>query len=620
MKKQIVSFSIAFMYLLVSFSSTAVMATNFENEDKQANCMDYVSLSGNYLIQNQSDKGIWYDNSIMPNAYISECFTHKDLLECTELNIQSTIEKSEKFFDEIYIINVDTISNSIISCHAYNDYDLMYLYETQNPDGGFGLAEGYTSDIIDTKLALKALIDIGETEAMTNAALYISSLQNEDGGFGYQQGLSSNAYLSAEIADILVDTVNVNPVLSYYLEDTFTALDGYLDSTFPTLNELSASDLDTVYQHFYTALYRLKRDGRYNVSPYYALQAEDGGVFDDPMATALYLELLVREQNALVAKIDNIAITNDRGYAVSAFNSNENVNISVINEFETDKAHFEMSIIKPDSTIVPLNGDKAVWNTADNPDGEYTVRAEIIRSSNDEVATSFEQTFRIQHRLAVDSITIALSQPYSRVGDKDSVEVTAEFDISNFSEENQLAINWIVTDVSGEVLTEDTIEITEANVAMNTVVLGSFTPDTSERNAYIIKAELMSNDIQIAQTTTNYFVSDKSVAIAYSTDKDYLTEIDDNANVTISLRDERVVDLIFTTSSEDTELINKHAAQIETIKDKLEKMGYAVNLSNESTSYLSAKDTFAWIEYDHPNYNTQTPYTQHIVYDDNNIK
>lgn len=620
MKKQIVSFSIAFMYLLVSFSSTAVMATNFENEDKQANCMDYVSLSGNYLIQNQSDKGIWYDNSIMPNAYISECFTHKDLLECTELNIQSTIEKSEKFFDEIYIINVDTISNSIISCHAYNDYDLMYLYETQNPDGGFGLAEGYTSDIIDTKLALKALTDIGETEAMTNATLYISSLQNEDGGFGYQQGLSSNAYLSAEIADILVDTVNVNPVLSYYLEDTFTALDGYLDSTFPTLNELSASDLDTVYQHFYTALYRLKRDGRYNVSPYYALQAEDGGVFDDPMATALYLELLVREQNALVAKIDNIAITNDRGYAVSAFNSNENVNISVINEFETDKAHFEMSIIKPDGTIVPLNGDIAIWNTTDNPDGEYTVRAEIIRNSNDEVTTSLEQTFRIQHRLAVDSIILVLSQPYSRVGDKASVEVTAEFDISNFSEENQLAINWIVTDVSGEVLTEDTIEITEANVAMNSVALGSFTPDTSERNAYIIKAELMSNDVQIAQTTTNYFVSDKNVAIAYDTDKDYLTEIDDNANVTISLRDERVVDLIFTTSSEDTELINKHAAQIETIKDKLEKMGYAVNLSNVSTSYLSAKDTFAWIEYDHPNYNTQTPYTQHIVYDDNNIK
>ena len=42
---------------------------------------------------------------------------------------------------------------------------------------------------------------------MTNAALYISTLQNEDGGFGYQQGLSSNAYLTADIANILVDTI-----------------------------------------------------------------------------------------------------------------------------------------------------------------------------------------------------------------------------------------------------------------------------------------------------------------------------------------------------------------------------------------------------------------------------
>lgn len=573
-----------------------------------------------WLRDNQSEMGLWDSDATYTSEITNSLEKIKNYQDIDNDDIvYEIIDLASDYYYCMPVNNIDDVSQYLTIDSLYDKGFVQYLIRCQNENGGFGLAEGYTSDIIDTKLALKALTDIGETEAMTNAAIYISSLQNKDGGFGYQQGLSSNAYLSAEIAGILVDTVNVNPVLSYYLEDTFTALDGYLDSTFPTLNELSASDLDTVYQHFYTALYRLKRDGRYNVSPYYALQAEDGGVFDDPMATALYLELLVREQNALVAKIDNIAITNDRGYAVSAFNSNENVNISVINEFETDKAHFEMSIIKPDGTIVPLNGDIAIWNTTDNPDGEYTVRAEIIRNSNDEVTTSLEQTFRIQHRLAVDSIILALSQPYSRVGDKASVEVTAEFDISNFSEENQLAINWTVTDVSGEVLTEDTIEITEANVAMNAVVLGSFTPDTSERNAYIIKAELMSNDIQIAQTT-NYFVSDKSVAIAYNTDKDYLTEIDDNANVTISLRDERVVDLIFTTSSEDTELINKHAAQIETIKDKLEKMGYVVNLSDVSTSYLSAKDTFAWIEYDHPNYNTQTPYTQHIVYDDNNIK
>ena len=578
------------------------------------NCIDY-------LTNNQSFSGQWYNPTDIYAFSIANSLEYVMNESVNEkIRIDALIANASDYQYMQGSSNIDALSKYLLIDELRETDSIIRLKSAQNPDGGFGLTEGYTSDIIDTKLALKALIDISETEAMTNAALYISSLQNEDGGFGYQQGLSSNASLSAEIADILVDTVDVNPVLSYYLEDTFTALDSYLDTTFPSLNELSASELDTVYQHFHTAMYRLKRDGRYDVTPYYALQAEDGGVFDDPMATALYLELLVREQNALVAKIDNIAITNDKGYTVSAFNFNENVNISVINEFEIDKAHFEMYIIKPDGTTIPLGGDTAVWNTAYNPDGEYTVRAEIIRNSNNEVAKSFEQTFRIQHRLAVDSITLTLSQPYSRVGDSDSVDIMAEFDISNFSEDNQLAINWTVTDVLGDVVEEQTTDIFESDVAMNSIQLGSFTPDTSARNEYIIRAELMSGDMQIAQTTTNYFVSDKSVAIAYATDKDYLTEIDDNAEVTINLRDERVVDLIFTTSSEDTALIDKNAAKIEEIKKKLETMGYVVNLSNVSTSYLSAKDNHQWVEYDHPGFDTQTGYTKHIVYDDTSIQ
>lgn len=580
-----------------------------------------VDFGIDYIELNRDEYGVWHNLNDCAAANVINIIEYLNSIGIQEEKVTDIIDGSVDYFEMMYCENVNDLSCFLLINALHADADISYLRCIQNTDGGFGLAEGYTSDIIDTKLALKALTDIGETEAMTNATLYISSLQNEDGGFGYQRGLSSNAYLTADIANILVDTVDVNPVLSYYLEDTFKALDGYLDTTFPVLNDLSADDLDTVYQHFYTALYRLKRDGRYDVSPYYALQSEDGGVFDDPMATALYLELLVREQNALVAKIENIAITNDKGYAVSAFNSDENVNISVINEFETNKAHFEMSIIKPDGTSIPLDSDTAVWNTGDCPDGEYTVRAEIIRNSNNEVVKSLEQTFRIQHCLAVDSITLALSQPYSKVGDTDLVDIIAEFDISNFSEDNKLAINWSVADMSGEAVSDGIADISEADLAKNSIELGSFTPDTSEKNAYIIRAELMVGDKQIAQTTTNYFVSDKSIAIAYATDKDYLTEIDDNAEVTLSLRDERVVDLILTTSSEDTALIDKYAGKMEEIKNKLETMGYVVNLSNVETSYLSAQDTFAWTEYDHINYTDRycSSIPRHIIYDGNDI-
>ncbi len=165
-----------------------------------------------------------------------------------DLDSRSYYQLNEMIMDVCdYYLDMKPINNDIISrIILINDLrmedicEINNLLRYQNPDGGFGLTEGYTSDIIDTKLALKALTDIGETEAMTNAALYISSLQNEDGGFGYQQGLSSNTYLSADIANILVDTIDVNPVLSYYLEDTFIALDSYLDTTFSALNDLSA--------------------------------------------------------------------------------------------------------------------------------------------------------------------------------------------------------------------------------------------------------------------------------------------------------------------------------------------------------------------------------------------
>lgn len=581
----------------------------------------YLSNGLSWINDNQLESKTWnsdgsYTSEITDSLEKITAYVDANSIE----KINNIADLASDYYYRMSVYNIDCISRYLSIANLYDEWIMLDLISCQNYDGGFGLDKGYASDIIDSKLALKALTDCGESEAMTRAALYIASLQNEDGGFGYQQGLLSDKYLTADIANILVDTVSVNPYLSYVLENTFISLDDYLDSTFPALENLSAENLDEVYQHFNTALYELKREGRYDVSSYYDLQAEDGGVFDDPMATALYLELLVREQNALVAKIDTIAITNDRGYAVSAFNSNENVNIRVLSEYETAKANMKVSVIKPDGTEIVINGADSVWNTADNEDGEYTVRAEIIRTSNSETAVSLEQTFRIQHYLAVDSITLSLSQAYSKIGETTSVDIIADFDMENYSDDDLLSICWSVTDASAEEISGDTVTLTDASA--KSLVLGSFTPDTSERNVYVIRAELLSGENQIAQATTNYFVSDKSVGMIYETDKEYLTEIEDNANVKISLKDERVVDLILTTSSDDTELISKNSAEVESIKEKLEQMGYIVNLSNVSTSYLSAKDTFAWTEYDHYNYPDRccSVLPKHIVYDDKNIQ
>ncbi len=82
------------------------------------------------------------------------------------------------------------------------------------------------------------------------------------------------------------------------------------------------------------------------------------------------------------------------------------------------------------------------------------------------------------------------------------------------------------------------------------------------------------------------------------------------------------VDLVFTVGSSDTETVNLYADKIEEIKSELEAQGYTVHLSTVETSSLSAKDSFAWTEYDHYNYRDSYLPTleKHIIYDGSNIQ
>ncbi len=213
----------------------------------------------------------------------------------TTTNITNIIEYLSSYYSDIEVIesleavssycycedwiNVDDISDYLLIDDLWDENDLLYLKNSQNPNGGFGLAKNYASDIIDTKLALKALADLGETEAMTNAAMYIASLQNDDGGFSYQPGLASNPELTAEIADIFGDCIIQDQSLAYTLSETLTDLDEYLDDNMPAIEDLETNDMPEVYQHFHTALFKLKTTESYNVTPYYDLQATDGGGF-----------------------------------------------------------------------------------------------------------------------------------------------------------------------------------------------------------------------------------------------------------------------------------------------------------------------------------------------------
>ena len=82
------------------------------------------------------------------------------------------------------------------------------------------------------------------------------------------------------------------------------------------------------------------------------------------------------------------------------------------------------------------------------------------------------------------------------------------------------------------------------------------------------------------------------------------------------------IDIVVTVGGADIEDINLLNNNISNIKSDLESKGYTVNLSTVTTSTLTAKDTFAWEEYDHYNYSDWYNQTldKHIVYEEDSIK
>lgn len=560
----------------------------------------------------------------------------------------------------------------------YNENEKLELLNFQNDDGGFGLAKNYESDILDTEIALKTLQDLGETEAMVRATEYVVSCQNKDGGFGYQPGLGSNAELSAEIAVVLADCVKDNRVLRNEISDNITLLRSYLDKNKVSLSKLNADNLNAVYQHFNTALFKLKLDGEYDLTDYYELQSKDGGVFDDPLATAKYLELIVLEKNIIKAEINSITFTTDEGNKASVYNSYENVNIAVDSSFKAEEGYLAVEIETPDGETIKLNTEEMVFNTAGYNEGTYRVTAKIINNYNSQIAVSYTNVFTIKHAFEVkgldvyfannnyDSEVLGERVSTAHKGDYVSVALMSDVHLKNLEEAtDDITISWNLTRKTKVILSGFIIiskkngkYVYEAEIAPCSDLSyvqssdGDFTGleeihfdkpddngvfdqlitlnwcelDTSESCTYVLQSEVELGDTVLDNALSTFFVSGQEMSIVTNADKSELIAPEDDANISVKIREKKTVDIVLATGTEDTELVNKYAERIESIKKELESLGYSVNVGASKSTYLTAKDTFAWEEYDHIDYKEPDRWYQqynipkHIIYDGNDIR
>ena len=181
--KKITQLLSAFLSVVMvsQFIAVPVYAKKLTNDNKSENSgntfvYSAVNLGIDYIESTRDEYGVWSTLSDCAAAYVIDTIESLNAFGISENQTAELINTSVKFFKMLSFENINDLSYFLTVNALQNDADIAYLKEAQNPDGGFGLAEGYASDIIDTKLALKALTDIGETEAMTKAATVVVKL------------------------------------------------------------------------------------------------------------------------------------------------------------------------------------------------------------------------------------------------------------------------------------------------------------------------------------------------------------------------------------------------------------------------------------------------------------
>lgn len=153
MIKQFVSVIIA-LFQIMAFVTNVVVFADYSDAMVSDN---KIMLTIDYLQNTRINVDDWSlnNNKIVPIADICEfVYDNTEILsEETYRKIDELIIEASDYLWSKELKNVDILSKYLYFENLRSQYEIDLLSKCQNPDGGFGLAEGYTSDIIDTKLA-----------------------------------------------------------------------------------------------------------------------------------------------------------------------------------------------------------------------------------------------------------------------------------------------------------------------------------------------------------------------------------------------------------------------------------------------------------------------------------
>jgi hypothetical protein len=156
----------------------------------------------NYLKTTQNADGSWGGTAASLNSNLPTTAAALEALKTLEPTTSTNQTSAIQFLASQAVEENPFLSARVIALTGTSgnaSADVNALLARQNTDGGWGTAEGFESDTLDTGLALLALkaTNLSNPTALTGALNYLTTRQNADGGWALTAGEESQGFYTA---------------------------------------------------------------------------------------------------------------------------------------------------------------------------------------------------------------------------------------------------------------------------------------------------------------------------------------------------------------------------------------------------------------------------------------
>jgi Mg-chelatase subunit ChlD len=465
-----------------------------------------INMALEWLVENQTSEGYWGESAktaVVDTSEIAEYLKLKGIKE-------ESLKKAQGWLNTIEITNNDFAGRLLPYTSDVDKHESIFslIKSTQNKDGGWGIAKGYQSDVLDTVIILSSLLKESQPdiELIKKGVNYLVVMQGEDGSWSYTKESDPSIKLTAQVVLCLNEFVTTTNLTSRDVETSMRSAGEFLlvkqmaDETWGTGDQ---GLIDTLMA-YRAVLKTIGIDPVKNLDGVVkSLQMEDGSWCNNPYITIIAVKALNERMDMPYASISDIKVYKDIDGSKTesySFEPYEKIQIEVESEYDKEESKLLLFIKEKDGNIVySQTGDTATWNTMSSKPGVYTMIAMVKDNRGGKITADYEKEFTINASLNIKNVVVYTNPQSTNI----NKPVIVNIETSLYSESNidkQLNVTTAVYNADGIVvnLTNSTLDLKAADQIASIGKI-SFEPDISEPIEYTIIASVFDGLSKIAE-------------------------------------------------------------------------------------------------------------------------